>query len=223
MRVQRVLMPNADLESWAVLGDDGPIEPVDRYLAYLTAIERSPNTIKGYAHDLKDWFTYLAGAGWIGRRPRWRTSPGRGLASPAACGSRWQGGGAALGRPPLHRAQREPQALGAGPVCEFHARHGVDLGELLITMRPAGGVVARRGNRFCTTSPSTSPSGAARSNSPSPRRSPRSSPPARCRRSWTPASTCGTGCCSRSCWTPACGSGRRWGCGTRTWRSPSAS
>jgi integrase/recombinase XerD len=63
MRVQRVLMPNADLESWAVLGDDGPIEPVDRYLAYLTAIERSPNTIKGYAHDLKDWFTYLAGRG----------------------------------------------------------------------------------------------------------------------------------------------------------------
>ncbi|MET3173776.1 UNVERIFIED_ORG: site-specific recombinase XerC [Arthrobacter sp. UYCu721] len=27
--------------------------------AYLASIEKSPNTIKAYAHDLKDWFTYL--------------------------------------------------------------------------------------------------------------------------------------------------------------------
>jgi len=29
----------------------------------LAAIERSPNTVKAYAHDLKDWWTYLAGRG----------------------------------------------------------------------------------------------------------------------------------------------------------------
>jgi hypothetical protein len=29
------------------------------FLAYLGAIERSPNTIKAYAHDLKDWWVYL--------------------------------------------------------------------------------------------------------------------------------------------------------------------
>ena len=37
-----------------------PIEPIERYLAYLTDVERSPNTVKAYAHDLKDWFVFLA-------------------------------------------------------------------------------------------------------------------------------------------------------------------
>ena len=44
-----------------MLGDDGPVRPVERFLAYLTEIERSPNTVKAYAHDLKDWFIFLAG------------------------------------------------------------------------------------------------------------------------------------------------------------------
>jgi hypothetical protein len=60
MLVQRVLMPDSSLESWTVLGDEGGIvEPIERYLAYLTDIERSPNTVKAYAHDLKDWFVFL--------------------------------------------------------------------------------------------------------------------------------------------------------------------
>ena len=64
MRVQRVVMPETEFESWTVLGDDQvPIPPVERFLAYLASIEKSPNTIKAYAHDLKDWFTYLAGHG----------------------------------------------------------------------------------------------------------------------------------------------------------------
>ncbi len=34
MRVQRVLMPNSDFESWTLLGDDQmPVEPVERFLA----------------------------------------------------------------------------------------------------------------------------------------------------------------------------------------------
>ena len=37
------------------------MEPVERFLGYLTSIEKSPNTVKAYAHDLKDWFTYLTG------------------------------------------------------------------------------------------------------------------------------------------------------------------
>ena len=64
MRVQRVVMPGSGVESWTVLGDDHvPVEPVERFLAYLVSIERSPNTVKAYAHDLKDWFTFLAGRG----------------------------------------------------------------------------------------------------------------------------------------------------------------
>jgi integrase/recombinase XerD len=60
MRVQRVVMPDSGVESWTVLGEDGiPLEPVERFLAYLASIERSPNTIKAYAHDLKGWFSFL--------------------------------------------------------------------------------------------------------------------------------------------------------------------
>ncbi len=64
MKVQRVLMPGSRAESWTVLGDDQrPVDPVERFLAHLASIERSPNTIKAYAHDLKDWFSFLAGRG----------------------------------------------------------------------------------------------------------------------------------------------------------------
>ena len=56
MRVQRVLMPGSEAESWTLLGDDQvPVEPAERFLGYLAAVERSPNTVKAYAHDLKDW------------------------------------------------------------------------------------------------------------------------------------------------------------------------
>jgi hypothetical protein len=61
MFVQRVVTPSSRRESWTVIGQDGvPIEPIERYLAYLTDVERSPNTVKAYAHDLKDWFVFLA-------------------------------------------------------------------------------------------------------------------------------------------------------------------
>jgi integrase/recombinase XerD len=60
VHVQRVVMPASPAESWTVVGDDGvPVEPVERYLAYLTAIERSPNTIRAYAFDLKDYWVFL--------------------------------------------------------------------------------------------------------------------------------------------------------------------
>lgn len=54
MQVARVVSRVSSRESWTVLGgDDAPVEPIERYLAYLTDIERSPNTVKAYAHDLK--------------------------------------------------------------------------------------------------------------------------------------------------------------------------
>ena len=64
MQVARVISPVSSHESWTVLGeDDAPVAPVERYLAYLSDIERSPNTVKAYAHDLKDWFAFLADRG----------------------------------------------------------------------------------------------------------------------------------------------------------------
>ena len=50
MRVQRVAMPGSRVESWTILGDDDvPVGPAERWLAYLTSIGRSPNTVKAYA------------------------------------------------------------------------------------------------------------------------------------------------------------------------------
>src|SRR5512141_770676 len=71
MLVARVVMPDSRRESWTVLGPDGvPVEPVERYLAFLTDVERSPNTVKAYAHDLKDWFVFLTSrdVAWDGVR-----------------------------------------------------------------------------------------------------------------------------------------------------------
>ena len=54
-------MPGREVWSWTVLGDDGSVvEPVDIYLAYLAALERSPNTQRAYAASLKLWFEFLA-------------------------------------------------------------------------------------------------------------------------------------------------------------------
>ncbi len=60
MRVQRVVMRDSGEESWTLLAEDhGPVESMERFLSYHASIEKSPNTVKAYAHDLKDWFIYL--------------------------------------------------------------------------------------------------------------------------------------------------------------------
>jgi len=148
MRVQRVLMPECETESWTLVGDDHfPVEPVERFLAYLASIEKSPNTVKAYAHDLKDWFTYLGGRGLD-----WRAATLEDVAGfvawlrlpPAAR----EGKVAVLPTADHHCVEssvnRKLAALTS--FCEFHARHGVQLAGLLVTMQPAG----RRGG--CATS-----------------------------------------------------------------------
>jgi integrase/recombinase XerD len=71
MFVQPVVMPGSGARSWAVLGDDDvPVGPVERFLAYLTDIERSPNTVKAYAHDLKDFWGFLGCRGLDWREAR---------------------------------------------------------------------------------------------------------------------------------------------------------
>jgi hypothetical protein len=58
--VQRVVMPVTGAVSWTVLDIDGaPVEPVESYLAYLSSVERSPNTQRAYATSLKLWFEFL--------------------------------------------------------------------------------------------------------------------------------------------------------------------
>ena len=86
VRVQRVVMPSG-IESSTVLRDGMVVEPVDRFLAHLTAIERSPNTVRAYAHDLRDYFAFLGHARlhWdevsledLGRFVAWLRLPVRG-------------------------------------------------------------------------------------------------------------------------------------------------
>ena len=144
MRVQRVLMPGSGAESWTLLGGDRvPLEPVERFLGYLTSVEKSPNTVKAYAHDLKDWFTYLAGHGLD-----WQVVTVEDVAGFVAWlrlppGGR-EGKVAVLPTVESHcsaaSVNRKLAALTS--FCEFHARHGVSLAGLLTTMQPAG----RRGS-----------------------------------------------------------------------------
>src|SRR5216684_2478032 len=60
MLVHPVAVPGSGARSWTVLGDDDvPVAPVDRFLAYLTDVGRSPNTVKAYSHDLKDYWEFI--------------------------------------------------------------------------------------------------------------------------------------------------------------------
>ena len=135
LRVQPVVMPFGDPQSWTLVDQDAAVvEPVEAFLSHLHAIERSPNTVKAYAHDLRDWFEFLDRGGlvWsrvrleeVGRFVAWLRLPAAGRvgnvsALPTAesmCSEA--------------TVNRKLSAISA--FYEFHQRHGVDLGDLLTT------------------------------------------------------------------------------------------
>ncbi|MCA1698127.1 MAG: site-specific integrase [Actinobacteria bacterium] len=60
LEVRRVRMPSSGVESWTLVGPDRrPVGRVDEFLAWLTQIERSPNTVEAYARDLKLFWAFL--------------------------------------------------------------------------------------------------------------------------------------------------------------------
>lgn len=60
MRVQRVVAPSSGAVSYTVVDEAfSPVEPAEAYLAHLSAIERSPNTVRAYASSLKLFFAHL--------------------------------------------------------------------------------------------------------------------------------------------------------------------
>jgi integrase/recombinase XerD len=138
MHVQRVAMPASRTESWTVLADnDVPVEPVERFLAYLTDIERSPNTVKAYAHDLKDYWGFLVhrGLDWrevrledLGEFVAWLRLPPSGRTGAVAM----------LPSVEIHvgaaTINRKLSAVAA--FYQHHMRYGVDVGELLTTWQP---------------------------------------------------------------------------------------
>lgn len=94
-----------------MLGEDHvPLEPAEGFLSYLSLVERFPSTVKAYAHDLKDWFTFLTVQGLD-----WRSATVGGVATfvgwlrlpPTARDGNQR---AAYGRASLHWRECEPQA-----------------------------------------------------------------------------------------------------------------
>lgn len=141
MQVQRVVLSGSGRESWTVLGDDDvPVPPVERYLAFLSDVERSPNTVKSYAHDLKDWFGFLDSRGldWrqvrledVGEFVAWLRLP------PAARAGRVAVLPSVTAYCTEATVNRKLSALSA--FYQHAARHGVDLGDLLTAWHPARG------------------------------------------------------------------------------------
>lgn len=61
---RRLFLPTVGVESWTVIGPDlRSVAEVEEYLAWLTHIERSPNTVEAYARDLRLFWVFLAEMG----------------------------------------------------------------------------------------------------------------------------------------------------------------
>ena len=131
----RVALPDGR-EAWTVLGaDGGEVEPAAGFLRYLHRIERSPNTVRAYAHDLKLFFEFLAGRGLAWDAVGVADLGGfRGVVAPPG-GER----GAASGARPARSASTTNRALSAVMgFYEFHARHGVPVAARLVERGRSG-------------------------------------------------------------------------------------
>jgi integrase/recombinase XerD len=139
VRVQRVMMP-WDAVSWTVLEDDGsPVGVVDRFLGFLSSSEKSPNTVKSYAHDLRDWFCYLSGRGlaWdevtledVASFVAWLRLPPQGRDGTVALLTERAHycGGSTVNR----------KLAAVASFYRFHSRHGKKAGEVLRAMQAPG-------------------------------------------------------------------------------------
>ena len=136
LRVQRVVMPSG-VESATLLRGGVVVGPIDRFLAHLTAVGRSPNTVRAYAHDLRDYFEFLESRKlqWdrvvledLGRFVTWLRLPGEARDGRVAV-LPWVD-------PDVCTATVNRKLSALASFYEFHQRHGVDLGELLTRWRP---------------------------------------------------------------------------------------
>jgi len=129
-------MPVTDRVSWTVLDDDGsPLVPVESYLSYLAALERSPNTQRAYALSLKLWFEFLdrVERAWtevsvddVARFVSWLRAPADNIVVLA--------GGVGL-RSPATVNRHLAAVFG---FYEHHARSGVAVAASLVAWRRAG-------------------------------------------------------------------------------------
>jgi len=140
MLVHPVVIPCSGTRSWTVLGDDDvPVGPVDRFLAYLTDIGRSPNTVKAYSHDLKDYWEFLAfrSLDWrearledIGEFVAWLQLPPAGRSGEVAVLP------SVTAEVSASTVNRKLSAVSA--FYAHQARNGADVGDLLAVWRTGG-------------------------------------------------------------------------------------
>jgi site-specific recombinase XerD len=138
--VQPVVMVFGDAESWTLVDRDAAVvEPVEAFLSHLHAVERSPNTVKAYAHDLRDWFEFLdqRGLEWsrvrledVGRFVAWLRLPAAARAGNVAALPTFESVCSEA------TVNRKLSAISA--FYEFHQRHGVNLGDLLTSWQRRG-------------------------------------------------------------------------------------
>lgn len=136
MFVQRVVMPFTGAVSWTVIDEGGgPLEPAESYLAYLAALERSPNTQRAYAISLKLWFEFLGriGKGWqdvdvndVARFVSWLRAPAENVVV-------LDGGDSLRSASTVNRHLAAVFGL-----YEHHARFGVDVAAGLVAWRRVG-------------------------------------------------------------------------------------
>lgn len=135
MRVQRLVMPSSLEASWTVTDDGLPVPAIEAYLAYLAALERSPNTVRAYAISLKFWFEFCArrGVAWDGaevedvaRFVAWLRSPAEKVVVLEAGAAR---------RAPATVNRHLAAVFG---FYDFQARSGVALAAGLVTWRRSG-------------------------------------------------------------------------------------
>ena len=140
MLVHPVAVPGSGTRSWTVLGDDDvPVVPVDRFLAYLTGIGRSPNTVKAYSHDLKDYWEFITcrGLDWrearledVGEFVAWLQLPPAGRAGEVAVLP-----SAAAG---VTAATVNRKLAAVASFYRFHAGHGVKAAGVLRAIQAPG-------------------------------------------------------------------------------------
>ncbi len=134
------VVPGSGTRSWTVLGDDDvPVVPVDRFLAYLTDIGHSPNTVKAYAHDLKNYWEFISfrSLDWrearledVGEFVAWLQLPPAGRAGEVAVLP------SAAARVTASTVNRKLAAVSA--FYAHQARNGADVGDLLAVWKTGG-------------------------------------------------------------------------------------
>ena len=133
---RRIVLPSSGLESWTLIGPDlRPVAVVDEFLAWLTYVERSPNTVEAYARDFKVFWSFLDERGLA-----WDSVDVGVLAEFAAWARRPAHNVVVLAEEAARRSARTVNRMLTGVVCfyEFHGRRGNDLAQQLVVQTRSG-------------------------------------------------------------------------------------